>query len=101
MGLFTLAFGTARAHKGIDNQAGDLAPRTSPWGQLFSNARSQLITNPTPIGTDDSPRFKGTVGFMTTAVASMTPLVTESGFGGDVPTSQQGWVDAPDPWNRP
>lgn len=98
---FTMAFGTSRHDKGQDNQAGDLAPLTTPWGQQFSNGRSTLITCPRPIGTGFHRRFSGTVGFIRTNVANSTPLVTQGGFFGDVPTDQQPWVDAPPAWDRP
>lgn len=89
------------------NQAGDLAPFVSPWGQELAAHESMLIDQPPPIGGKSNPNdmhgrmgFGGTVGGMITLSANTGYVQAERGYFGDLPENQQALVDAADPWDR-
>lgn len=91
-------------HKGNNNQAGDLQPETSPWGQALRRATFKMVEQPLPIGgkaTGFTRGYHGTVGGVTTRVANMMTLGQQTdGYFGDAPQTLQAIVDAPPPYQR-
>lgn len=91
-------------HKGQNNQAGDLQPETSPWGQALRRGTFQLLEHNRPIGghaTGFNRGFGGTVGAVVTRVANSLTLGQQTeGYFGDAPQTLQDIVDAPPPYKR-
>jgi hypothetical protein len=86
--------------RGDSNQEGRLSPRTSEWGEEYLAGLPQLFDQARPIG-QQSRGWRGTVGGLSTRSASVVPLFSPGGYWGDLPQSEQSFVDAPPPWNRP
>lgn len=88
---------------GQNNQEGKLTPQFSQWGQEYLAGMPLLIDQPEAIGgrSAGGRPFGGTVGGMATRSASLLPLVSEGGYWGDLPQSEQPTVDAEQPWDRP
>lgn len=91
-----------RVHGGVSNQEGMTIPFTSPWGQELFAGTPQLIAHPAPLTRGDRRRkgYGGTIGGMTTLSASVIGLVSEQGYYGDLPQSQQAVVASLPPWER-
>lgn len=89
-----------RFHGGYGNQEGMTVPSTDATGQLLKARESMLIAQPAPIGTQDRLGTPGTVGGLATLAAGVNTLYADQGYWGDLPDTQQGTVDAPDPWMR-
>jgi hypothetical protein len=87
-------------NRGMNDQEGDLVPRTSGWGQVYLAHLPEYIDMPAPIGRQ-SRGTRGTVGGITTRSANVQALFAPGGYFGDLPTSEQAYVSAPDPWERP
>jgi len=86
--------------RGNNNQEGRLSPRTSAWGEEYLSGMHVLIDNPYPIGRQ-SRGWRGTVGGIATRSANIRPLFAPGGYWGDLPQSEQSFVGAPEPWERP
>lgn len=92
--------GTGRV-TGPFNHAGDLAPLTSPWGQLLFRNTTVLIDQPPAIGHQSPRGFGGTFGVMATRSANVQALFAPGGYYGDAPPDQlQPTVPAAPPWQR-
>lgn len=86
---------------GPNNHAGDLAPLTSPWGRALFSHTYELVYQSPPIGVPQSgDAFGGTIGGITTRSASVIALFAPGGYFGDLPQTEQSFVDAPPPWER-
>jgi hypothetical protein len=86
-------------NRGMNDQEGDLVPSTSVWGQEYLAHLPQYIDNPAPIGRQ-SHGWRGTVGGMATRSASVVALFAPGGYWGDLPSGEQAYVPAPQPWER-
>lgn len=86
--------------RGDNNQEGRLNPRYSAWGQAYLAGMPQLFDQPVPIG-QQSRGYRGTVGAAAQRSASVVALFAPGGYWGDLPQSEQPYVSAPPPWNRP
>lgn len=83
------------AEHGRFNQAGDLAPRTSAYGQALRRAAAFLIGNPMPIGNEGDIGFRGFVGSVVVRPSRVMPVVAFADFGGDLPLSAQPILNVP------
>jgi len=84
------------------NQAGALAPLTSPYGREMFAATSQLIDQPAPlVGWRWSKFVKGNIGGLNTQAANVGLVVGAQGYSGDFPQTEQAALQVAPPWERP
>lgn len=86
--------------RGNSNQEGRLSPRVSQWGEELLANLPELFDQAKPIG-QQSRGYRGTVGAVMTRSASVVALFSPGGYWGDLPQSEQAFVAAPPPWDRP
>lgn len=82
------------------NQAGDLAPQSSAYGQAFARSRTSMHSSPL-VDPHSSIEYRGFIGLFFSRAARVHTVRAPNGYGGDLPTSLQTTVDAPDPWTIP